>query len=117
MEGSYADTAKVYTGSAIPGRNYAGSIVEPKVADRTELERLTGNLGRSQRRLRDMLDAFEARLDRVQMSPATLSQTSQSPPTPDPQPGTIAAVDAIDDRLSCDCDRLDALLCRLGKII
>lgn len=104
--------------TAIGGRAYQGNVpVEPKPADRTQLERLTGGLGRSERRFRDMLDAFESRLDRVELTPTAIGNAERASPAPEPPPGSMAAVDMIDTKMSGNCDRLDALLVRLGKLI
>lgn len=112
---------------ALPGvntmRGYAGDPQAVPMApmverERTELERWATGLGGSTRRISDMLDAFESRLDRVQMAPSAIGNAANpDKEPPEPPPGTIAAIDRIDGKLENLCGRLDSLLCRLYRIV
>lgn len=101
---------------------YAGIMTQAETTQtQTELERLYERFAGTSRRLGEMLDQMESKIDPVTSAPTTLNQAvgaiQRETPPPPHAPGTIAALDQLADNLRERADKLDQQLCRLGAII
>src|SRR5690242_10604394 len=97
------------------GLQAAANVPDVPRDERTDIERLGERYGLSLGRLRDMVDTLQSRLDRVLCSvqPTAAAQGTET----EPVPGTIPSHTHLSESISAQCDRLDAELVRLFKII
>lgn len=82
----------------------------------TEMANLSMMLGDNRRRLRDMLEAIELRLDSFSPRPPPL-QGKPAEAAPEQMPGTLAGLRHMAETTAQDLSRLDAICMRLRDLL